>query len=56
MTEGMAEIFGCELMLDKEYRFSGQKLAVFSWQGCTIELSEISLIRKPTIHFYSQIQ
>ncbi|KAI9598679.1 Pre-mRNA cleavage complex II protein Clp1-domain-containing protein [Syncephalis fuscata] len=43
MTEGTAEIFGCELMVDKEYRFSGQKLAIFTWQGCTIELNEISL-------------
>ncbi|RKP26183.1 hypothetical protein SYNPS1DRAFT_21999 [Syncephalis pseudoplumigaleata] len=48
MTEGMAEIFGCELMLEKEYRFSGQKLAVFTWQGCTIELSGADYVADDT--------
>ncbi|XP_034240619.1 protein CLP1 homolog [Thrips palmi] len=36
---GMAEVFGTELVKEKEYTFlSGAKIAVFTWQGATIEL------------------
>lgn len=35
----MAEVFGTELVKEKEYTFlSGAKIAVFTWQGATIEL------------------
>lgn len=39
MKEGFAEIFGSELALGVKYAFSGCKIAVFTWQGCTLETS-----------------
>lgn len=48
----MAEIFGTELVKGKPYTFTtGAKIAVFTWQGCTIELKgrkNISYIAKET--------
>lgn len=39
MQDGMAEIFGSELVKEKRYEFtSGAKVAVFTWQGCVIKL------------------
>eukprot|EP00795_Rhopilema_esculentum_P014045 gene14045-5024_t len=39
LTHGQAEIFGTELVKNKVYSFrSGDKVAVFTWHGCTIEL------------------
>lgn len=37
LLSGQAELFGTELALGQEYKFSGQNAAVFTWQGCTIE-------------------
>lgn len=49
---GMAEIFGTELVKGKPYTFTtGAKIAVFTWQGCTVELKgrkNISYIAKET--------
>ncbi|KAJ1554763.1 Cleavage polyadenylation factor subunit clp1, partial [Cladochytrium tenue] len=38
VRSGFAEIFGTELAENAEYQFSGKKLAVFSWEGCRIEI------------------
>lgn len=39
LISGNAEIFGVELGPNQVYSFSGWKGAVFSWQGCELELS-----------------
>ena len=40
LTSGFAEIFGTELVKNHPYTFpSGSKVAVFSWQGCDINIS-----------------
>ncbi|KFD64319.1 hypothetical protein M514_09924 [Trichuris suis] len=39
LIEGLAEIFGSELMAMKQYAFGvGSRIAVFSWYGCTVKL------------------
>lgn len=39
LKSGLAEIFGTELVKGKTYEFtSGAKVAVFTWQSCTIEV------------------
>lgn len=38
LVQGNAEIFGTELSAGPEYEFSGRKYAVFSWQGCTLQV------------------
>uniref|UniRef100_A0A0A9W5J4 Protein CLP1 homolog n=1 Tax=Lygus hesperus TaxID=30085 RepID=A0A0A9W5J4_LYGHE len=39
LKSGYAEIFGTELVKGKAYTFrTGAKIAVFTWQGCTLEL------------------
>uniref|UniRef100_A0A1B6GLU8 Protein CLP1 homolog n=2 Tax=Proconiini TaxID=565685 RepID=A0A1B6GLU8_9HEMI len=52
VKSGLAEIFGTELVKGKQYTFhTGAKVAVFTWQGCTIELKgrkNISYIAKET--------
>jgi len=52
LKNGFAEIFGTELVKGKPYTFTtGAKIAVFSWQGCTLELrgrKNISYIAKET--------
>ncbi|KAE8743038.1 hypothetical protein FOCC_FOCC011361 [Frankliniella occidentalis] len=49
---GMAEVFGTELVKEKAYTFlAGSKIAVFTWQGATIELrgkTEVSYVAKET--------
>ena len=37
LVSGTAEIFGIEMAANKEYSFSNENLAVFSWYGCVIE-------------------
>jgi len=40
ILEGQAEIFGTELVKNKPYVFSsGTNLAIFTWHGCTVELT-----------------
>ncbi|XP_046736937.1 protein CLP1 homolog [Diprion similis] len=39
LKSGLAEVFGTELVKGKKYEFTaGAKLAVFTWQGCVLEL------------------
>jgi polyribonucleotide 5'-hydroxyl-kinase len=38
LLEGQAEVFGSALDLGERVGISGQKLAVFSWQGCKLQL------------------
>ncbi|KAF8350494.1 Pre-mRNA cleavage complex II protein Clp1-domain-containing protein [Amanita rubescens] len=43
LIEGYAEIFGFELVEGKSYIFGSEcKAAVYTWQGCTIEMSQPS--------------
>ena len=39
LISGTAEIFGVELVIGLTYNFSGRKLAIFSWIGCTFEVT-----------------
>ncbi|XP_046387891.1 protein CLP1 homolog [Ischnura elegans] len=52
LKTGMAEVFGTELVKGKAYVFtSGAKIAVFTWQGCTVELkgkTDVVYIAKET--------
>nr|CAD7574586.1 unnamed protein product [Timema californicum] len=52
LKNGMAEIFGTELVKGKSYHFTtGAKIAVFTWQGCTLELRgkiDVNYIAKET--------
>ncbi|KAJ8881351.1 hypothetical protein PR048_017832 [Dryococelus australis] len=52
LKSGMAEIFGTELVKGKNYVFTtGAKIAVFTWQGCVVELrgkTDVSYIAKET--------
>jgi polyribonucleotide 5'-hydroxyl-kinase len=41
VTEGLAEVFGTELANDSEYKFTGQKLAIYSHEGAKIEYSGV---------------
>ncbi|RMZ87097.1 hypothetical protein DV736_g5678, partial [Chaetothyriales sp. CBS 134916] len=36
---GTAELFGTELVLSNPYIFTGAKAAIYTWQGCTFEVS-----------------
>lgn len=39
LKSGFAEVFGTELVKGRSYTFNGgSKIAVFTWQGCLIEL------------------
>ena len=43
--KGQAEIFGTELVLHKKYSFKpGAKIAVFTWDGCIVEISFLMLL------------
>lgn len=39
LKSGSAELFGVELAIDSEYVFRDRKLAVFTWYGCSLEVS-----------------
>ena len=48
LVHGYAEIFGAELVEGKAYIFGSEcKAAVFTWQGCTIEMSLFTSFRSP---------
>lgn len=48
LLTGMAEVFGSELNRNKKYTFGpGSKIAVFTWQGCTV-----NLYGKPEVRTY----
>lgn len=38
LTRGSAEIFGTELAPNVTYNLSGHKAAIFTWQGCALEI------------------
>jgi hypothetical protein len=39
LVDGMAEVFGTELVQHKRYSFpAGARVAVFTWHGCVVEL------------------
>lgn len=52
MKNGLAEVFGTELVKGKKYEFTtGAKVAVYTWQGCTVELvgkTDVSYVAKET--------
>ncbi|GFY21639.1 protein CLP1 homolog [Trichonephila clavipes] len=52
LKSGTAEIFGTELVKNKKFNFSsGEKIAVFTWYGCTLELlgkPEVAYVAKET--------
>ncbi|CAL1276648.1 unnamed protein product [Larinioides sclopetarius] len=52
LKSGTAEIFGTELVKNKKFNFSsGEKVAVFTWHGCTLELlgkPEVAYVAKET--------
>ncbi|KAI9787186.1 MAG: Cleavage polyadenylation factor subunit clp1 [Geoglossum umbratile] len=39
LLSGAAEIFGTELALNQTYTFTGTKTAVYTWNGCRLEVS-----------------
>lgn len=53
LVTGLAEVFGSELNRNKKYTFGpGSKIAVFTWQGCTVNLygkPEVSTMEKLVI-------
>uniref|UniRef100_A0A8C7HK52 Polyribonucleotide 5'-hydroxyl-kinase Clp1 n=2 Tax=Oncorhynchus kisutch TaxID=8019 RepID=A0A8C7HK52_ONCKI len=52
LLTGLAEVFGSELNRNKKYTFGpGSKIAVFTWQGCSVSLlgkTEVAYISKDT--------
>ncbi|KAM5439018.1 Cleavage polyadenylation factor subunit clp1 [Microsporum canis] len=40
LLSGTAELFGTELALSQTYTFSGTKAAIYTWHGCTLEVTE----------------
>ena len=38
LRSGEAEIFGSSLELGQKFRISGQKIAIFTWKGCEIDV------------------
>lgn len=52
IKSGFAEIFGTELVKGKLYEFTaGAKVAIFTWQGCTVELRgkpDVTYVAKET--------
>ncbi|CAH1238295.1 polyribonucleotide 5'-hydroxyl-kinase Clp1-like [Branchiostoma lanceolatum] len=52
LSEGMAEVFGTELVKNKKFTFgSGAKVAVFTWHGCKVVLhgrTEFAYVSKDT--------
>nr|KAF6324292.1 cleavage factor polyribonucleotide kinase subunit 1 [Myotis myotis] len=52
LLAGMAEVFGTELTRNKKFTFdAGAKVAVFTWHGCSVQLSgrtEVAYVSKDT--------
>uniref|UniRef100_A0A8C9UDV8 Cleavage factor polyribonucleotide kinase subunit 1 n=1 Tax=Serinus canaria TaxID=9135 RepID=A0A8C9UDV8_SERCA len=52
LLTGMAEVFGTELTRNKKFTFdAGAKVAVFTWHGCTVQLSgrtEVAYVSRDT--------
>lgn len=46
LLSGLGEVFGSELNRNKKYTFGpGSKIAVFTWQGCSLSLSGKTEVR-----------
>ena len=46
LTEGAAESFGVELQNQRLYTLTESNVAIFTWQGCTLQLAgELDLLR-----------
>ncbi|KAI9489141.1 Pre-mRNA cleavage complex II protein Clp1-domain-containing protein [Zychaea mexicana] len=43
LLKGTAEVFGTELAINVTYTFTGRKAAVYTWHGCTLEISFFSI-------------
>ncbi|KAK9841907.1 hypothetical protein WJX84_004995 [Apatococcus fuscideae] len=41
LVKGQAEVFGTDLLEQQIYTLRGQKLAVFSWEGCEVQLQGV---------------
>ncbi|KAL1846276.1 Cleavage polyadenylation factor subunit clp1 [Paecilomyces lecythidis] len=39
LLDGNAELFGTELVASRTYTFTGTKAAIYTWHGCTLEVS-----------------
>ncbi|KAH0583571.1 hypothetical protein H2248_009194 [Termitomyces sp. 'cryptogamus'] len=53
LLRGHAEIFGSELAEGKQYLFGSEcKAAVFTWRGCTIEMSPLPSLPDPLAKAY----
>lgn len=52
LLQGQGEVFGTELFMNKKFTFnSGSKVAVFTWHGCTVEITgplEVAYVSKET--------
>jgi len=52
LLQGQGEVFGTELIKNKKFTFNaGSKIAVFTWHGCTVEISgplEVAYVSKET--------
>jgi polyribonucleotide 5'-hydroxyl-kinase len=57
IVEGIAEIFGAELALNKDYCFRGRSFAVFTWFGCKLitELSHATTQNNAATHYNSHL-
>jgi polyribonucleotide 5'-hydroxyl-kinase len=49
LVKGSAEIFGTELPIGHKFTFSGTKSAIFTWNGCTLEVRG-----SPTVEYTSE--
>jgi polyribonucleotide 5'-hydroxyl-kinase len=56
LVHGHAEVFGAELAEGKPYVFGAEcKAAVFSWKGCTIEISGDFCLHRAIIYFRKHV-
>ena len=44
LVSGHAELFGTELAVQQPYSFTGTKAAIFTWQGCRLEVTGECLV------------
>ncbi len=60
LLSGLAEVFGSELNRNKKYTFGpGSKIAVFTWQGCSVSLSgktEVSVVKNRSVDVYNGME
>lgn len=60
LLSGLAEVFGSELNRNKKYTFGpGSKIAVFTWQGCSVSLSgkmEVRRVKNMSVDVYNDME